>query len=386
MRLAKDNVKEINDVDKLRELLIENLKKGTWMGIYDSISLLLENTDKGKTIDPFADPDGSLWNLLWNSLYFQGKLYFEALTVAQSFLDSYHNLQEKHQERIHKGTPLQYLGLAFFSIGQLEQARKFHFLAFIEDVLRCFESEKSKGALEQPQEVVVTPATIALETRFRVTKTQLKKLQEFTWGIATSAIPFYPEQILSQWLIESDKKLEIIERSTEERRYRTNLHYLRRLKKEAFADTTGKALELFAFYVFSCVDGFEPILRKQTSAFHFDVLVRNLIKDHRLIEGLGEYIGIECKNLSEKVSAKELDHFIHKLRLHNMKCGVIFTTKGISGTRYRSSIYGTAIIEKTFQRDGIVIFDITKEDIENLSNGRNLLSLLLKKYEDTRFR
>jgi hypothetical protein len=369
--------------EDLREYVRRKLGENTWDGIHEAIKELKRQTRRGGIIDPFADPSGGLWNLLWNSLYFGARQYHEALTVAQIFLDTYYSLQEEPpNERIHKGTPLQYLGIAYFSLNQMEQSRKFHIFAFIEDVLEHFEQNRT---LETPAETVVRPATIVLKTRFRASDKELKDLQDFVWETARTEESFYPEEVYSKFIIESDKRSEIVARSIEERLYRINLHYLRKLKEKAFGDPTGKALELFAFYLFSCVDGFQTVLRKQTPSFHFDVIVRNLIKDHTLLENLGEYIGIECKNIKRDVNAEELDHFIHKLRLHNMKCGIIFTRKGISGKEYGKS-YGKLIVDKTFQRDGIIVFALTSDDITKICEGYNLLALILRKYEDTRFK
>jgi hypothetical protein len=372
--------------ENLRACLRRELGENSWDGIRKAIEELVRQTGRGKIIDPFENPDGSLWNFTWNYLYFDARLYHEALTVAQSFLDTYYSLQEETpRERIHKGTPLQYLGIAYFSLNQLEQSRKFHIFAFIEDVLRTFESQEQNQSMVEPVQTIMTPATIVLKTRFRTTDIELKNLQDFVWETARTEVPFYPEEVYSKFVIESERRSDIVARSMEERLYKTNLHYLRLLKEKAYKDPTGKALELFAFYLFSCVDGFETVLRKKTSSFHFDVIVRNLIKEHILLQNLGEYIGIECKNIKTNVSVGELDHFIHKLRLHNMKCGIVFTRKGISGTGYGRN-YGKLIVDKTFQRDGVIIFAITRSDMKKLCEGYNLLALMLRKYEDTRFK
>lgn len=383
--MANDQDAAIRTHQDLLGFLKRKLEQGTWMGIHEALMGLSENTGRNKIVDPFENPDSDLWSLVWNFLYFQTKLYSEALTVAQTFLDRYYSLQEEQKKRIHKGTPLQYLGLSYFSLNNVEQSRKFHILAFIEDIIRHYEHQKRKSKTP-PLKTISTPATITLKTRFRMPDLEIKGLQDCVWKIVNNALPFYPEQVFVEWIRNNEKSSKIIARSEEERLYHVNIQYLMQLKKTAFKDKTGKGLELLAFYLFSCVDGFEPIYRKTTKSFHFDVLVRNLINDHPLLEELGEYIGVECKEIGQTVNAEDLDHFIHKLRLHNMRSGVIFTTEGISGAKYNRTLYGEAIIEKTFQRDGVVIFDITRNDVESLSQGSNLLALLLRKYENTRFK
>jgi len=41
---------------------------------------------------------------------------------------------------------------------------------------------------------------------------------------------------------------------------------------------------------------------------------------------------------------------------------------------------------KTFNRDNLIVFDITSNDIERIINGNNLISILLKKYEEIRYK
>jgi hypothetical protein len=367
-------------MEELKKKVDELLKEHTWVSIDHIIELLINETGKGKTLDPFKNPDRLLWNNV--GVYFiTSRLHLEALTIFQAFLDCYHNLQEKeHQERIHKGTPLQYLGIVHRLLGQLEQSRKYHILAFIEDVINV------RGDIPQ-NNVLRSPAAIVLRRTFRMRDLELISLQNFTsQKLKINAKILYPEQILLDWITENEKNQEIlIARSKEESLYKVNLPYLRELFKRAVEDSTGKALESLATYLFSCVDGFEPIPRLTTSAFHFDLVIRNLIKDHPLLETLGDYIGVECKNINKTVRAEQLNHFIHKLRLHNMRCGIIFTNKGISGIKYKGLVYGRAIQVKTFNRDGIVIFDITKSELDRISKGDNLLSLLLRKYEKIQF-
>jgi len=117
-----------------------------------------------------------------------------------------------------------------------------------------------------------------------------------------------------------------------------------------------------------------------------DIIIRNLVKDHPLLSILGEYIGVEAKNINNRVEVGDLNHFIHKLRLHNMKCGIIFSKEEISGIKYENdNRYGKSIQVKTFNRDNIIIFDIILNDIDKIIEGENLISILLSKYEEIRF-
>jgi hypothetical protein len=228
----------------------------------------------------------------------------------------------------------------------------------------------------------MTPASILCKQRFRMSELDLLDLQNYVLGLSVTNISFNPEKIYLEWVQDAERTSRLIARSHEERLYKPNLAYIVELKKQAFKHPSGKSLELFAFYVFSCVDGFEPILRKTTISFHFDVVVRNLVTTHPLVQNLGDYIGVECKKLKEVVDVEQLNHFAMKLSLHGMKCGVIFAKKGLSGKR---GTHCNTIIKKIFQKDGIIIFAFTTSEINKLSKGLNLLSLLIRKYEDARF-
>jgi len=364
-------------LEVLRQRITTLLRQQTWGSIDEAIRILTEETRLDGTLDPFRNPDGLLWNDLALTLKANG-LLSEALTVFHAFLDRCYELQEEHSRRIHKGTPLQYLGLTYQALGQSEQARKYHILAFIEDVINARENP--------PNTIVCSPASIVLRRTYRMRETELQSIQDYVLGRPLIEILLYPEDLLLNWMAENERNEQIlIARSKEERLYKTNLFHLRRLINLASTDVSGEAMEFLAYYLFSCVDGFEPVPRRGTSAFHFDLVVRNLTCDHPLVAGLGEYIGVECKNLNKTVSAQQINHFIQKLRLHNMKCGVIFTKNGISGVKFRGLVFGRLIQAKTWNRDGIVVFDLTSADLAGLGNGDNLVSLLLKKYEAIRF-
>lgn len=364
---------------ELNRRIDELLKQRTWFSIDEIIDLLIRETGKGRTLDPFQDPDRLLWNRVGEE-FLRMHMHFEAITVFQSFLDCTYRLQEEHEERIHKGTPLQYLGIVYRKISQFEQSRKYHILAFVEDVI-------NSRANITADNIVVSPASIVLRRTFRMRDSELISLQKFILEKSKpDETPLYPEDLLIGWIAENEKNQKmLIARSKEESLYKVNLSYLQGLTKKALEDKTGETLEALALYLFSCVDGFEPIPRKTTDAFHFDLVIRNLVDNHSLLGALGQYIGVECKNISKTVSAQQLNHFIHKLRLHDMGCGLIFTNQAISGVKFKNRLYGRQILVKTFNRDGIVIFDITKSDLDGLSMGDNLLSLLLRKYENIRF-
>jgi len=352
----------------------------TWQGVSQAIDLLLQNTGRGLLLDPFENPDLLLWNEvrgLLNGL----NLHQMSISLTQAFLNQYYVLQQEVPEtRLHKGTPLQFLATTYYNIGQNELSRKYHLLAFIEDVIH-------NATNIQIETLHPSPASLALQIRFRMRDLELLSLQNKVISEINSGRPnLYPEDFLLTWVISTEKEGKmLIARRSEETIYKINPIYFQKLLDRINHDPTGNKLEMLVTYLFSCVDGFEPILHKTTSGFHFDVIIRNLVKDHKLIESLGEYIGIECKNLTDTVSGEQLSHFIQKLKFSGIKCGIMFSRRGISGSGYKKLMYGRSVQIKAFNRDGIIVFGMTNGDLERIVNGENLLSILLHKYEKIRF-
>jgi hypothetical protein len=391
----------VDEVNEIRRLV----ETRSWVNIRNAINMLKENTGVGLAFDPYKDPDRLLWNDIGVGLL-QNGLIMEALTAFQSQLQSYLEVQEKTKRRIHKGTPYHFLGQVYLKIGDLGQAREQTLLAFVEDVLTEIRSKNEsvngpmiQGVIHQNYDIPKVnnafdcPAPIVLELTFRMRRAELDDLYNFTKRLNSedSSNPWlYPELIVLKWRNDREKHKEdgpLITRAVEESLFHINSHYLKDLLESATADASGKSMEDLATYLFSCVYGFEPIPKLATESFHFDVVIRNLIREHPLLSMLGEYIGIEAKNISKTVSVEQLNHFIHKLRLHNIRCGIIFTNTGISGVQYDSDLkYGKTIQVSTFNRDNLIVFDITMKDIESIIQGNNLISVLLAKYEDIRFK
>lgn len=372
--------------------IISLFKTGEWIKIRDAIYMLKANTGEGKYFDPYRDPDKLLWNNIGLSFLRNGQ-FMEALTVFQSQLHCYLDIQDQTNKRIHKGTPYHFLGQVYLQIGNIGYAREQFLLAFVEDILTEIQSEKGARSIPKVENCFDCPAPIVLELTFRMRKEELNDLYEFTKNVLvedTTNKWLYPEVLLLRWRNYKEKNPEegiLVSRAVEETLFHINTHYLNELYKKTVDDPSGENMEELATYLFSCVYGFEPIPKLQTEAFHFDVVVRNLIRTHPLLSMLGEYIGVEAKNIRTSVNAEQLNHFIHKLRLHNMRCGIIFTNTGISGIGYESDLrYGKNIQIKTFNRDNLIVFDITSNDIERIINGNNLISILLKKYEEIRYK
>ena len=149
-----------------------------------------------------------------------------------------------------------------------------------------------------------------------------------------------------------------------------------------------KLWEQFTAFLLSSIDGFEPMtnLKPGDGTYESDCVIRNSTRSELFLCGLGDYIGVECKYFSkDSVSVKEINHFAGKLNFHDMKTGILFTKTPVSGWKNdQGERYGKLVQTKIFNRNGIVIFDINIDDVDKILEGKNLIEMLIEKYEVVR--
>ena len=129
--------------------------------------------------------------------------------------------------------------------------------------------------------------------------------------------------------------------------------------------------------------GFEVKRRISTRDYHYDILIRNksFAKDFR--QDFGNYIAAECKNWSKMIGVQEIAYFTSKLVFQDIKSGIIFSQKGLSGKgEYKEA---TLTVLKSFYKTGNIIMIINKKDIYETIKNRNFINILQTKYEEARF-
>jgi uncharacterized protein YbaA (DUF1428 family) len=76
----------------------------------------------------------------------------------------------------------------------------------------------------------------------------------------------------------------------------------------------------------------------RTSTSEIDLIYKNCHTDAgTIINDLGHYILVECKNWNNKISASNVRDFAMKMQKTKVKLGLFFTKKGISGTTARDA-------------------------------------------------
>ena len=145
----------------------------------------------------------------------------------------------------------------------------------------------------------------------------------------------------------------------------------------------GSSLEDFSAYLLWCMPGFEVQRRVPAQDSHFDALVRNKSNASDFRSDLGNYILSESKNWSNPIGPQEIAYFAAKLLFHDVRSGVIFSQKGITGEGEAKNAALTLL--KSFYKIGRIIMIINKKDINEAVERRGLVSLFQSKYESTKF-
>lgn len=267
----------------------------------------------------------------------------------------------------------------------MENSFRYSILCFLDDVIsEKLETKNSKDEILIGNSLDV-PICHLLQFYFQVPQVNIENLKRTAMEILSNNLDILdPEKLV----FAMRKKGHQIPRHTDYKYYNPSYVHLEKEYETVRGTDDDKKWEEFAALLFSAVEGFEPILdvKPGYSSYQFDVVIRNLTPDDFTIPWLGEYFAIECKYYqTNSVGTDDINHFAAKLKYHDFKCGIIFTKTPLSGWKSKSGEYAGKLIQtKILNRDGIIIFDLIEKDIEEIINGRNLVEVLIEKYEKVR--
>ena len=146
----------------------------------------------------------------------------------------------------------------------------------------------------------------------------------------------------------------------------------------------GKALEDLICFLFEAVPGITMIRRNKKNIFEteeVDVLLWNdFFPDGLPSPAFPSHILVECKNWSEKVGSIEVNWIDSKLRHKGLSLGILVATHGITGDPQRLTDAHFIVATALFEHRKIVL--ITREDMEGITSGSDLVRLLKEKVSD----
>jgi hypothetical protein len=188
----------------------------------------------------------------------------------------------------------------------------------------------------------------------------------------------FPEALLQRV---DDDWLTVIPSTAEAFIYVASEAYVRWLLNR-LGTSGGKALEFLAEYLMSCMPGCRTRRRARTLSTDYDVVcsMEGFEVDFR--SELGRYFVCECKDWTHAADFTTMAKFCRVLDSFKAKFGILFSRAGISGDG--STTYAAREQLKVYQDRGIVVVVLSLVDLEAVAAGKNLISLLRKRYEAIR--
>ncbi|MEW6443204.1 MAG: hypothetical protein AB1640_19880 [bacterium] len=144
----------------------------------------------------------------------------------------------------------------------------------------------------------------------------------------------------------------------------------------------GRILERLADYLLSCMPGCRTARRKRSPSTDYDVVCSMDGFDLDFRSELGRYFICECKDWDEPADFTAFAKFCRVLDSVKCRFGILFSKHGIKGQGKRRDADLEQI--KVFQDRGMIIVVVDQSDLESVSKGANLVSMLRSKYEMVR--
>jgi hypothetical protein len=312
-------------------------------------------------------PSQRTWELA-GLVHLAAERYHEALAIFRGLYQQMLAAQEQGQ-RVHKGMPLVWISDCFLQLGCPVHAKRYLLLTLCEDAI-------------QEQGVIAPDST---GSYFRLVwrglpDHEFRRYAERVWKLSLEhpQAAMFPEALLQRlddaWLTE-------VPSATEAFVYVVNERYVHWLLGQ-LGDGTGKALELLAQYLLSCMPGCRTRRRQISGSTDYDVVCSMEGFDVDFRSELGRYFVCECKDWAKAADFTTMAKFCRVLDSFKARFGILFSKAGISGEG--SDAFAALEQIKVFQDRGIVIVVIDHDDLESVASGANLTWLLRTRYEAVR--
>lgn len=146
----------------------------------------------------------------------------------------------------------------------------------------------------------------------------------------------------------------------------------------------GEALEAVVAETFCQLEGVGIIKKNVTDnagSLEIDILLYN--QRHPIgLPFLPNHLVIECKNWAAPVNSATVSVFTSKLRKFRVDFGILVAANGITGdVTERTAAY--AHLRSVFDRDGLIVVVITRDELEAVRSTEDLGVLIREKYGES---
>lgn len=317
--------------------------------------------------------DGSLEREIWEVIaysYLVSQRWYDAIALYTSMYNHFLRYQVATGSRVHKGMPLVWLAECFLGIGNVPLRKRYLMLTLIEDAIQ------GQGNIDPTG----TGSYFRLVWGHGMTDVEFSRYATEANSIflADPGQGLFPEYILQEldtnWLIE-------LPTPNDSSIYVTNTLYIQHLIRQ-LGEPSGKVLERLAEYLMSCIPGCRTRRRITGGSTDYDIIcsMEGPALDFRA--DFGRYFICECKDWDTPANFTVFAKFARVLDSVKASFGVLFSSQGITGL---ARLEGARLDQmKVFQDRGMVIVVVSRADLDVLSQGANLVSMLRSKYEDVR--
>jgi hypothetical protein len=310
-----------------------------------------------------------LWELVGLRLLYLGRP-FEALTVFNLLYQHMLRAQIQNNRRIHKGMPLLWISECFQKLGFVLHAKRYLMLTLVEDALT------SPGKVNPDD----TGSYFRLVWRYGLLGDEFDRYVD---EVKQLAIRHPRESHFPEWLLqEIDQKWMIEFPSLRESAYYfISEGYATHLINQ-LGEPSGKVLERLANYLLSTIPGFRATTRRKSRTTDYDVVCTVEGNEIDFRAEIGRYFVCECKDLGNSVDFSIIAKFCRVLDSTKCKFGILFSTKGISGSG--KGTYAEREQMKIYQDRGLVIVTVDRDDFNAIAEGSNFVTILRERYERVR--
>ncbi len=314
----------------------------------------------------------------WDKL---GLPSYTVISFYRKFLQAFisaQNLSNGKWLRLHKGGIYHNLGIGLLYSGQRDNSKNYFILGMIEDILNQlpigtdnFKSAPGYNNLKALN--VFSNEEKELANLKKIIKKNEKK---------ASRLGLTPEFIFIEFMTDKRNKTK-----TNQFLLWDNIFFkvfLKETERKSNRNELGYILEVLSAYLFFTIGKFEVSSNIKTIHAEHDLRIRNLIADDPILELLGRYILVECKNWNKKVNSTLIKKFITNVRFSRCDTGVIIAKKNLTGTKNKDSAW--YVVRAEYHKDNVVIIVLTLNDLKKIAEeDTNLLEILKMKYEQIRF-
>lgn len=310
-----------------------------------------------------------LWELV--GLYYRNRnRVYDAIPIFRALYLQMLRYQRENNTRCHKGMPLVWISDCYQRLRYPVLTKRYLMLTLIEDAI------SSKGIVS-PEE---TGVYFRLVWGHGLADTALAEyaLQAYDHFNSSVCDAMYPEWVLqefdSKWMVEYPAP-------QEGAIYDVNPLYAKHLIS-SLGDKTGKTLERLAEYILSCMPGCRTMRRAKTKSTDYDIVcsMEGFEVDFR--SEFGRYFLCECKDWDKPADYTTMAKLCRVLDSVKCRFGILFSSDGVSGANETTDAEREQL--KIFQDRGMVIVVIDRDDLEEVADGKNLMSMLRSKYEEVR--